>query len=72
MNEQQFNLLAEKLIKRPEQREAVRTHIMGGLIANEAERRAYGTVTNTVGRDGKRIKAEFEFINEFIRLGHQK
>ena len=44
MNKQQFNLIAKKLIKRHEQREAVELHTMQGITAYQAEIGVYGAL----------------------------
>ena len=64
MNEKQFDIIAKKLIKSALQREAVYQSVMYNLSPSEAEVYAYGRVTNTVGRDAKRVQAEYDFIQE--------
>lgn len=61
MNNNQFNLLAERLIKNPQQREAVRLHMFENISAYRAEKQIHGRVTATVSRDAERIQREFAF-----------
>ena len=68
MNKQQFILIAEKLIKRPEQREAVELYTMQGMTAYQAERAVYGRITNTVLKDAKRIAATYAFYEQLAEL----
>ena len=60
MKKTQFKLLAERLIKSPLQREAVKLAMLGSLNTAEAERKIYGHVTGTVARDVKRINELLE------------
>lgn len=60
----QFDILVGKLT--PERREAARLVLLEGLTDADAERKAHGTKTNTVRRDVKRIKADFEFANKVV------
>ena len=64
MNETQFNLLANKLIKSTTQRQAVKLHMMQGVSAYEAENRIHGRTTANVSRDAKRINELYEFCVE--------
>ena len=68
MNKQQFNLIAEKLIKSPQQREAVELYTMQGLTAYQAEKRIHGRITNTVLKDAKRIAATYSFYEQLADL----
>ena len=68
MNKQQFNLIAEKLIKRPEQREAVELYTMQGMTAYQSERTVYGRITNTVLKDAKRVAAAYAFYEQLAGL----
>ena len=68
MNKKQFNLLAKKLIKSSDQRDAVRLVVIDGLSAYEAEKRVHGAVTSTVSRDAKKIIKAFEFSKTLIDL----
>jgi len=61
INETQFNLLADKLIKKQEQRMAVKIHVIEGASAYEAEMKVYSKQVNSVSRDSKRVVKEFEF-----------
>jgi len=70
MNKQQFNLIAKKLIKRPQQREAVMLSTMQGMTAYQAERSVYGRITNTVLKDAKRIAAAYSFYEQLAALGN--
>ncbi|MCK5126806.1 MAG: hypothetical protein KAR42_11170 [candidate division Zixibacteria bacterium] len=72
MNLQQFNLLAKRLIKSATQREAVKIHMLGGLGACDAENHIHERVTNTVGRDAKRINELYKFCNSVSNNGYVK
>lgn len=67
MNEIQFNLLASRLIKSPEQRKAIKLHALDGLSAYEAENRIHGRVTANVSRDAKRINELYEFAKNVMQ-----
>ena len=68
MNQTQFNLLAQKLIKSTTQRKAVKLVVIDGLSAYEAEKRVHGAVTSTVSRDARKIIKAFEFSKALIDL----
>lgn len=61
MNKAQFDLIAERLIKSPVQRDAVKPHVVDGISAYKAEKIAYDRTTGTVSRDAKRILEMLEF-----------
>ena len=66
MNKTQFDIIAEKLIKSPVQRKAVKLVVIDSLSAYEAEKQSYGHTTATVSRDAKRIQAEYDFAHSII------
>lgn len=66
MNEAQFNLLANKLIKSTTQRKAVKLHMLDGLSAYEAEKRIHGKLTASVSRDSKRINELYDFCKSVV------
>ena len=67
MNVNQFNLLAEKLIKSDSQIKAVKISIFDNRTAAEAERMIHGKITATVARDVKRVKELFDFCLEVAK-----
>lgn len=69
MNEKQFNLLSERLVKSVIQRKAVKLHMLEGLSAYEAEKRVYGVIKSTVGRDSKRIREAYGFARSIMDDG---
>ena len=62
MNINQFYLLANKRILKPQLIEAVRLHIFGGMSAYAVEVLIYGKTTGVVARSARRLQAEFEFL----------
>jgi hypothetical protein len=69
MTEQQFNALAERLIKSTTQRQAVKLHMLDGLSAYEAENRIHGRTTANVSRDAKRMQKEYDFSVNLLNNG---
>jgi len=68
MNEQQYTKLAKRLIKSPEQREAVCAAIFTDMSCHAAEIQ-YNRPMATVKRDVNRINELFEFFQELSVLG---
>lgn len=69
MNKKQFDMIANKLIRFPWNREAAKLVIMHGYTAYEAEKVIHGRATNTAMRDAKRILREYNFAVNLINLG---
>ena len=67
MNKQQYTKLAERLIKSPEQREAVCAAIFTDMSCHAAEIQ-YKRPMATVKRDVNRINELFEFFQELGEL----
>jgi hypothetical protein len=68
MNEDQFEAIALRIIKRPTQRWAVKLYMLEGFTAYAAEMHIFGIVTNTVSRDGRRVKEIFDFCERVTYL----
>lgn len=67
MNQEQFERLAKRLIKSPEQREAVSAAIFTDMSCHAAEKQ-YKRPMSTVQRDVYRVKELFEFFQEISDL----
>jgi hypothetical protein len=68
VNEDQFDAVAQRVIKRPTQRWAVKLYMLDGLTAYAAEMKIHGAVTNTVARDARRVKELFDFCERVTYL----
>ena len=69
MNQSQFNMIADKLIKNQIQADAIYLHMINGYSAYQSEVMLHGKVTNTVSRDAKRIQSAYDFSVKLINLG---
>lgn len=67
MNEAQFERLAERLIRSPEQREAVSAAIFTDMSCHAAEKQ-YKRPMSTVKRDVYRVQELYEFFQELNEL----
>lgn len=68
MNEQQFNIIADKVLRKEIQKKAAFDVIFNNLTFYQAERK-YNCVPNTVERSVKTVKDHFEHCIEIIQLG---
>ena len=66
MTRTQYNILAQRLIRSPEQRQAVKSFMFDDVSAYAAEMKHHGRVTNTVSRDAKRLQEQFIFCLEVV------
>lgn len=66
MNNEQFDKIAERLIKSPQQRFAVKEVILNNKRPFEVEIALYGRQTKSVSRDVKRVNNMFEFCEGVI------
>lgn len=66
MTQSQYDILAARLIRSPQQRQAVAAYLFDGMTAYGAEVKYRGEETNTVSRDAKRVQAQFLFCLEVV------
>ena len=70
MNKTQFDLIAAKLIRREEQRDAVKLFMFNDAISAYAvEVQYYGKAVMTISRDAGRIT---EYFNECVKIAGAK
>ena len=72
INAAQFDHIAAAVLAYPEQRAAVKRHVIDGVSARQAEREAYGKDTKTVSRDAKKVRAVFEWAMRLEAAGPDK
>ena len=68
MNQNQLNLIAERLKIKPDQLEALKLVLIDGQTSYQAEKGVYRRITGTVARRVKQVQAELEYCLEVAKI----